>query len=61
MLPYTDHCRWDLVSSSARRCCVQTVVAGIDLRDRSITMPYATRALALLVREFTTMKTFFFG
>jgi hypothetical protein len=31
LLPYIDHCQWDLVSSSARRCCVQTVVAGIDL------------------------------
>ena len=31
LLTYTDHCQWDLVSSSARRCCVQTVVAWIDL------------------------------
>jgi len=28
LLPCTDHCQWDLVSSSARRCCVQTVVPG---------------------------------
>jgi hypothetical protein len=31
LFPYTDHGQWYLVSSSARRCCVQTVVAEIDL------------------------------
>jgi len=40
LLPYTDHCQRDLVSSSARRCCVQTVVAWIDLScDSSTSAP----------------------